>query len=101
MVKECCEGSELGTKPRFKWIDDFNSAFQYIDNTRTSQIDFASLSPECQQAWVNVILHEMFRHLEDIHRGWKELAYIERKFGIRGQSVYVSVWNQILPKGAK
>jgi len=43
----------------------------------------------------------MFRHLEDIHRGWKELAYIERKFGIRGQSVYVSVWNQILPKGAK
>ena len=29
----------------------------------------------------------------------KELEYIEKKYGIKGQSVYVSVWNQILPKG--
>jgi hypothetical protein len=101
VVKDCCEGSPLGIKPRFRWIDDFINAYQFIDNTRTSQIDFAAMTPPEQQAMVNIWLHEIFRHLEDIHRSWKELEYIEQKYGLKAMNTFVSTWIQILPKEEK
>jgi hypothetical protein len=59
------------------------------------------MNPSEQQATVNVWLHEIFRHLEDIHRSWKELEYIEQKYGLKAQNIYVSTWIEIMPKGEK
>lgn len=58
-------------------------------------VSFESLSREEQQAFVNFVAHEIERHERDISRGRKELDFIEQKYGIKAQSVYVGAWVEV------
>ena len=94
MTESCCEGDGVPIK-RKTWVDEFVDIYGLIDENKSNVIDFASLTPEAQQEFADMILKEIFRHLEDIRRGAEELAYIKKRFNITARGVYVSTWIQV------
>jgi hypothetical protein len=59
-------------------------------------INFSELSEAEQQIWVDINLHEEFRHYEDIRRLQKERDFVEKEFGIKARNIYVNAWIEIL-----
>lgn len=99
MVKECCEEGSAFTNSEHKptWVEEFLGAYDFIQATKSNQRSFWSLPPAEKQAWANIILKEMFRHMEDIHRGWKELEEMGKQ-GIVAQNIFINTWIEVLPK---
>jgi hypothetical protein len=59
-------------------------------------INFSEMTPEQQQTWVDISLHEEARHYDDIRRLQKERDFIEKNFGIKARNVLVNCWVEIL-----
>jgi len=58
------------------------------------EINFDELSPEAQQEWVDIWLHEKQRHFDDIVKieGYLNLA---KERGITPRIIYVDKWIEI------
>lgn len=56
------------------------------------KISFADLTEAQRQAFCDFQLKEKHRHLSDIDRIDRDLAWIEDQFGIRPRGVFVGVW---------
>ena len=78
MMNNCCE--EQGNPPKKS------------RKVNSNVINFASLSPEAQQAFANFQLKERHRHLDDIENIDKDLAIMEQHYSIKPQSIFVNTW---------
>ena len=60
-------------------------------------VNFSGLSMERKQALADFIYKEIYRHRDDIERGYNELKYIADQFGIIPDRVYFDQWIEVIP----
>lgn len=55
-------------------------------------VSFGAMAEEEQQAFADFLLKELCRHEDDCNEIRKDLAFIEKQYGIKPRPVYVGKW---------
>lgn len=58
-------------------------------------IDFKNLTPDQQQSWVDVWIHEKYRHFDDINKINGYLESAKQLYGITPRHVWIDKWIEI------
>jgi len=58
-------------------------------------IPFSDLTPAERQAWADVTLHELFRHVDDIVHIVNDLEKMEKHHGVKPNYKFVGKWIEI------